>query len=62
MTVTICKECRSDKVEEKRWVNPNTLEVGDVVSEFTNVGWCRICADETTLVHENDYEEGDSVL
>ena len=51
----ICKECGSSDVQEGRWVNPNTLEIGDFYNP--NVGWCVACDESATLVDEVDVIE-----
>lgn len=39
-----CKECDSDKVEGKYWVNLNTFKVSDMADEGEE-NWCPNCED-----------------
>ena len=40
----VCDYCGTEEVDEKAWVNMNTLEVTEPVEGTTY--WCNICNDE----------------
>ncbi len=50
MSILVCKECKSEEVELKTWVNPNTNEIGDIVSADVCDTWCRHCMKHVELV------------
>lgn len=54
--VTRCKECGSIEIEEKWWVNPNTMEIGNDCEE--DECWCNECRDHCRKesVPTEDYE------
>lgn len=51
-----CKECGSIDIEEKWWVNPNTMEISDNCEE--DECWCNECGDHCRkeIVRTEDYE------
>ena len=45
-----CSVCNSVRVEEKRWVDPNTLKVSDIVDEGSDSnGYCLDCGEHNKL-------------
>ena len=54
--VTRCKECGSIEIEEKWWVNPNTMEIGEWCEK--DDCWCNHCQDMQPykVVQIEDYE------
>jgi len=40
----VCDYCGSEEVDEKAWVNMNTLEVTEAIDDTTY--WCNNCNDE----------------
>lgn len=53
----ICKECGSDNIHVKMWVNPNTNEIGEwCKDDFGYPCWCEKCQDITE--YETDEEGG----
>ncbi|HPC10137.1 MAG TPA: hypothetical protein PLN85_03600 [archaeon] len=48
-TILVCSECGSEDIEVKTWVNPNTNEIGDVVSNEEEDCWCNDCQEHCTL-------------
>ena len=51
-----CKECGSIEIEEKWWVNPNTMEIGNDCEE--DECWCNECQEHSRreVVRTEDYE------
>ena len=47
-----CDCCGSSNVEMKKWVNPNTDEIGDSCSDRSEEGtcWCKNCKEYTYLL------------
>jgi len=54
--VVRCKECGSIEIEEKWWVNPNTMEIGNDCEE--DECWCNECQEHSRreVVRTEDYE------
>ena len=53
MTVIVCQECGSDKVQIQSWINPNTEEVkGDISPDLSDEenNWCEVCEKHTVLI------------
>lgn len=46
-----CSECGSSDVEIRRWVNPNTKEIGDRCSDNSEEdNWCKVCNKHVRLL------------
>lgn len=52
-----CPRCGSDSVQVAAWIDPNTLEVLDDVSDGADGQWCEEC--EAHVILEL-FEEGDA--
>ena len=39
----ICSECGGNNVQVKAWINPNTDEIVDLVSDEIDECWCDDC-------------------
>lgn len=57
MHIHRCKECGSTDIEQKYWVNPNTMEVGEWCEE--DDCWCNDCEDYSRVYFQKteDYEQ-----
>ena len=51
----VCDYCGSEEVDEKAWVNMNTLEVSQP-DDYTNY-WCNICNDEVSPITYFEFKE-----
>ena len=51
----VCDYCGSEEVDEKAWVNMNTLEVTSADSD--TIFWCNICDDETSPMTYFEFQE-----
>lgn len=49
---TVCGTCRSENVQMKVWVNPNTMKVEDFTSENFEEedNWCEDCQSHVELI------------
>ena len=45
-----CSVCKSENVQIRQWVNPNTNEVDNGSDLETEDCWCQDCEDHTELV------------
>ena len=57
MKKLVCEECGSDDVQQKAWVNPNSLEIDFSLSEnFEEEDtWCSKCSEHMGLVDEDKF-------
>jgi hypothetical protein len=51
----VCDYCGSEEVDEKAWVNMNTLEVTDCIEGTTY--WCNNCNDEVAPLTYLEWQE-----
>jgi hypothetical protein len=51
----VCDYCGTEEVDEKAWVNMNTLEVMEGVDDTTY--WCNICNDESSPMKYFEWQE-----
>ena len=51
----VCDYCGTEEVDEKAWVNMNTLEVMESVDDTTY--WCNICNDEASPLTYFEFKE-----
>lgn len=58
MSYLICEICKSDDIEIKKWVNPNTNEIGDTTSDGEmQDNYCNNCQAHTEFIMTNDIKE-----
>lgn len=55
----VCSQCGSDEVEQLMWVNPNTNEIGGVLSDPLERDdcWCKKCEDKYKLITQSEFEK-----
>ena len=54
----VCAECGSPNVQIKMWVNPNTNEIGDGVSDGeSDDNWCCDCERHPNLITYKEFKE-----
>ena len=51
----VCDYCGSEDVDEKAWVNMNTLEVSSPDSD--TIFWCNTCNDEASPITYFEFQE-----
>ena len=51
----VCDYCGSEDVDEKAWINMNSLEVTDAVNDTTY--WCNNCEEEVSPMYYDEWQE-----
>ena len=53
----VCEECGSKDIEQKAWVNPNTLKYKDTASDGdTEDNYCNGCGCHGKFIEEEKFE------
>ena len=47
-----CAECGGDNVQVKAWIDPNTNEIVEIMSDEIVDCWCEDCEDHVTIIRE----------